>query len=125
MTSLYCDALDGECFNFGNCDNCVYNGSALYNVEYETVLIISMQEPCGLIKQTSSHGNFFIMAKNEAIAEDKALALIEHYFVQDQVLSIKISKVDTSAPEPSANCENCENYINGVCIVDFSSNKEG
>ena len=26
MTSIYCDALDGECFNFGNCDNCNYNG---------------------------------------------------------------------------------------------------
>ena len=124
MTSIYCDALDGECFNFGNCDNCNYNGSALYNVEYETVLIISMQEPCGLIKQAANHGNFFIMAKNEAIAEDKALALIEHYFVQDQVSSIKISKVDTSAPEPSANCEACENYINGVCIVDFPEKEE-
>lgn len=124
MTSIYCDALDGECFNFGNCDNCSYNGAALYNVEYEAVLIISMQEPCGLIKQAASHGNFFIMAKNEAIAEDKALALIERYFIQDQVSSIKISKIDTSAPEPSANCEACENYINGVCIVNFPEKEE-
>lgn len=124
MTSLYCDDLDGECFNFGNCDNCKYNGSALYNIEYEAVLIISMQEPCGLIKQTSSHGNFFIMAKNELIAENKALSLIERYFFYDYISSIKISKVDTSAPEPSANCENCENYINGVCIVDFPNGKE-
>lgn len=124
MTSIYCDSLDGECFNFGNCDNCVYNGVSLYNVEYETVLITNMQEPCGLIKQAASHGNFFIMAKNEVIAEDKALALIERYFIQDQVSSIKISKIDTSAPEPSANCEACENYINGVCILDFPNGKE-
>lgn len=125
MTSLYCDALDGECFNFGNCDNCNYNGSALYNVVYETVLIINMQEPCGLIKNVASHGNFFIMAKNEDIAENKALALIERYFVYDYISSIKISKVDTSDPEPSANCEACENYINGVCIVDFPNDREG
>lgn len=125
MTSLYCDALDGECFNFGNCDNCNYNGSALYNVVYETVLIINMQEPCGLIKKVASHGNFFIMAKNEDIAENKALALIERYFVYDYISSIKISKVDTSDPEPSANCEACENYINGVCIVDFPNDREG
>lgn len=125
MTSLYCDALDGECFNFGNCDNCNYNGSALYNVVYETVLIINMQEPCGLIKKVASHGNFFIMAKNEDIAENKALALIERYFVYDYISSIKISKVDTSDPEPSANCEACENYINGVYIVDFPNDREG
>lgn len=125
MTSLYCDALDGECFNFGNCDNCNYNGSALYNVVYETVLIINMQEPFGLIKKVASHGNFFIMAKNEDIAENKALALIERYFVYDYISSIKISKVDTSDPEPSANCEACENYINGVCMVDFPNDREG
>lgn len=124
MMSIYCDAIDGVCPNFDNCDNCNYKGLALFNVEYETVLIISMQEPCGLIKQASSHGNFFIIATNEAIVEDKALALIERYFVQDQVSAIKISKVDTSAPEPSANCEACENYINGVCIVDFPEKEE-
>lgn len=125
MTSLYCDALGGECFNAGNCDNCSYNGAALYNIEYEAVLIISIEEPCGLIKQTSSHGNFFIMAKNELIAENKALSLIERYFFYHYISSIKISKVDTSAPEPSANCEACENYINGVCIVDFPNDREG
>lgn len=124
MMNIYCDAVDGVCSNFGNCDNCSYNGAELYNVEYEAILIISMQEPCGLIKQAASHGNFFIMAKNEAIVESKALALIERYFVYDYISSIKISKVDTSAPEPSANCEACENYINGVCIVDFPNGKE-
>lgn len=125
MTSIYCDALDGVCPNFGNCDNCNYKGLALFNVEYETVLIIGVQEPCGLVKQASSHGNFFIMATNEAIAEDKVLALIECCFTYDYISSIKISKVDTSAPEPSENCEACENYINGVCIVDFPNDKEG
>ncbi|MBO5810056.1 MAG: hypothetical protein J6R32_04425 [Bacteroidales bacterium] len=124
MTSIYCESLDGECFT-GICEGCEYNTKPPkqlkpFRATYEAVLILSMPEPCGVIKETSFSGDFIVQAESSEAAETKAQAIIESNFTYDYISALNVSEVPIPADEiPVKSCEKCEFNQNGCCVLIF------
>lgn len=127
MTSIYCESLDGECFT-GICEGCEYNTKEhkkelwelvpdikLYRVSYEVSLIISMPEPCGIIKTTACKGEILLQAQTEAAAESAAHRMIENNFTYDDIVSIEVK--EEPIPTDEFPCKECEFNSNGCCVL--------
>lgn len=90
----------------------------LFLAKYEIVVILAMQEPCGIMSTTSYSGEIPVQAVNEVAAETKAVEIIESNFTYDYISSIAISEVSTP-PEnfPTKDCKECEFNSNGTCVL--------
>lgn len=91
----------------------------LYKAIYEIVLVLRMDEPCGIMKQGICNGNFFLQAEDEAAAETAALEVIEKNFLHDSISALEIEEVNIDFPEASVECEKCSFQNEGCCILDF------
>lgn len=123
----YCEYLDGEC-DYLICSNCKYNPKKkekelwemdpdikLYRVSYEVSLIISMPEPCGILKTTNCKGEILLQAQTEAAAESAAHRMIENNFVYDDIVSIEVK--EEPIPPDEFPCKECNFNSNGTCVL--------
>lgn len=90
----------------------------LYKAIYELVLVISMDEPCGPLRQGACNGSFFIQSEDEIAAEAAAHEIIEKNFIHDYIYVLNIEEVNLF-PVPSYECEKCSFQSGGCCVLDF------
>lgn len=123
----YCEYLDGEC-DYLICSDCKYNPKKkekelweldpdikLFRISYEVSLIISMPEPCGVLKTTNCKGEILLQAQTEAAAESAAHRMIENNFVYDDIVSIEVK--EEPIPPDEFPCEECKFNSNGCCVL--------
>lgn len=96
----------------------------LFKAIYQAVLVIQMEEPCGTLHEAACNGEFFIQAEDEVAAEAAAEEIIEKNFLHDYISELKIEEINLDFSDPNPDCEKCNAYCNGHCVLDFPNYEE-